>query len=191
MSEVHWEEEVAGQVWRLQLIVGALVTGSLTFLGIVLFLVHFGAIPQGEAGEADLLLSYILLAFTLGAVAARAVLPPSIVSNARRRIRDGTFQPTRSGAVPVELQAFLERTGDAGRLWQVFLARAILAAAILEGVAFFACITYMIEHSVLSLLIAMALIASLALHVPTQAGVIHWIEEQLRLLDEERQLGPR
>lgn len=189
MSEPRWREEVSNQIWHLQLIVGALVMGALMFLGIVLFLVHFGAAPKGMAGEPQFLLSYLLVAFSLASLGARIFVPPMIVSAARRRIREGIWRPNPSGTVPIAAQEFLERTGDAGRLWYVLLTRTLVAAAILEGVAFFACIAYMLEHSYLSLAIAMTFIAALALHVPTQSGVIHWIEEQLRLLEEERQIG--
>ncbi len=185
MSDPRWREEISKQTWRLQLIVGALTTGSLVFLGIVLFLVHFGAAPN----ELDFPLSYVLVVFALAALAARAIVPPVITSNARRRIREGTWQQAPSGTVPQGIREFLGRTGDGGKLWQVLMARTIVASAILEGAAFFACVTYLLEHSMLSLGIAMVFIASLALHLPTQAGMINWIEEQLRLLEEERQLG--
>lgn len=189
MSEPRWREEVANRVWQLQLIVGALAAGSLMFLGIVLFLVHFGAAPERPAGEQGPLLLYLLLAFTLAGLAARAVVPQVMASASRRRIREGVWQPNPSGTVPLAMQEFFERTGDAGKLWQVLLTRTIVAAAILEGIAFFACITYMLEHSFLSLMIAVVFIASVALHVPTQAGAIHWIEGQMRLLEEEKQFG--
>ncbi|NUQ63176.1 MAG: hypothetical protein HUU20_11920 [Pirellulales bacterium] len=186
MPEHSWQAEVSRQVWRLQLIVAAMVIGSLVFLAVVLVLVYSGAAREAAL---ELPLSYVLAVFAVAALAARAVVPAAIVSNARRRIREGVWQPLQPSNVPQGVQAFLEQTGDAGKLWQVLMSRTIIAAATLEGVAFFACITYMLEHSWPSLVVAVVFIACLALHVPSQTGVILWIEEQLRLIDEERQLG--
>ena len=84
---------------------------------------------------------------------------------------------------------FLERTGDAGQLFVVFQTRTIVAGALLEGTAFFALITYMIERSPLALTLAVLLILGVAVHFPTRSGVIRWIEDQLRLVERERQFG--
>jgi len=46
----------------------------------------------------------------------------------------------------------------------------------------------MIERQTMVLGLAVPLIAAIALHMPTVSSLTHWIEEQLRLVDEERSM---
>ncbi len=85
------------------------------------------------------------------------------------------------------MAAFIERTGDAGRLMCVYQIRTIVASALLEGVAFFAIIVYLLTQSMVGLLVAVALILALSLHIPTRSGVVNWVENQLHLIEQERQ----
>lgn len=49
-------------------------------------------------------------------------------------------------------------------------------------------VVYMIERQTMVLGLAVPLIAAIALHMPTVSSLTHWIEEQLRLVDEERSM---
>ena len=194
MLEPACREEIARRVRTSQIIVGALVAGPLVFLVIV-----FVVIQQGFAGvpETAPILTYIALAFAFSAVLARLIVPNLIVAQSRRNIIQGTWQMpvsahSQSGysqTVQEDFARFIEQTGDAGRLLFVFQTRTIVAGAVLEGAAFFALITYMIERSPLALIVAVLLILGVALHFPTRSGVIRWIEDQLRLVERERQFG--
>jgi len=46
----------------------------------------------------------------------------------------------------------------------------------------------MIERQTMVLGLAVPLIAAIALHMTTVSSLTHWIEEQLRLVDEERSM---
>jgi uncharacterized membrane protein len=89
------------------------------------------------------------------------------------------------------LESFFQRTGDAGRLMIVYMTTTIMAGAILEGAVFLLLVAYMVEQQVVSLAVAVAILAALAAHVPWQSRVFAWIDGQLRRLDEERQSNPR
>jgi hypothetical protein len=39
------------------------------------------------------------------------------------------------------------------------------------------------------LVVAVAMILGLVFHIPTRSGVVHWIEDQLQLIEQERQFG--
>ena len=82
-----------------------------------------------------------------------------------------------------------EEAGDAGKLYMLLQSRTIVAAALLESPGFFWGIIHLLTHSPLSLIAAILLILGVAAHFPTRSRVIHWIENQLRLVDEERRFG--
>jgi hypothetical protein len=194
MLEPACRDEIARRVRIPQVIVAALVAGLLTFLAIVLVLIQ-----QGFAGapEVATILTGVAVAMAVAAVLARLTVPPMIVARARRRIAQGTWQvPQAAQAQSAYSQAsqedaarFLEQTGDAGRLFFVLVSKTIVAAAIVEGAAFFALIAYMLGRSPLALALAILMIAAVAAHFPTRSGVMSWIEGQLRLVEQERQFG--
>ena len=68
--------------------------------------------------------------------------------------------------------------------------RMIVGAALLEGPAFFLLIAYLIERSPWSLAAAIFMILGVAAHFPTEQRVAEWVEQQMSLLEEERQLEP-
>ena len=76
---------------------------------------------------------------------------------------------------------------EAGRLAFVYQTKTIIAGALLEGCAFFLLVVHMIEGSPISLGAALALILALAMLMPTRGRIVRWIENQLELLEQERQ----
>ena len=52
----------------------------------------------------------------------------------------------------------------------------------------FALVAYLVDQSPLSLMLAGVLIFGLAAHFPTRSRLIHWIEDQLVLLQRQRRL---
>jgi hypothetical protein len=188
MNDTAWREVVPKSVRVSQIIVGALVLGCVSFLAIVLVIGRPAAQQAGDAGPA-LLLSYVALSFLVAGIIARLIMPRLAIRAGRHSIARGTFPRPASDQLSAAQRAAFEQMGDAGRLLMLFQMKTIIAAAILEGATFFLLIAYMIERYTPVLVIAVAMIAAIAAHMPTSRGVIDWIEDQLRLLREERSLG--
>ena len=169
-------------VRTMQIIVGAMVAGCVMFLVIVL------VIPGGAGIALDTpLLTYIALAFAAAAVVARLVVPGIVVAQARRKILSGDWK-VAARAPTAGSTASTGQDDDASKLAQVFMVRTIVAAAILEGAIFLSLIVCLLQRSTLTLGLAVVLLAALAAHFPTRAGVDRWLADQMRLLDEERQM---
>jgi hypothetical protein len=167
-------------VRTLQTIVAALTVGCVGFLAIVLFMVG------GPADSPDLpLLTYAACGVAASMVLARIIVPGIIVAQARRKIRDdaGTSATGKTPAVSVDPT---EPDPNAVKLVQVFMTRTIAAAAILEGAVFLLLLAYLFERSPVSLVFVIVLIVALVAHIPTRSRAEGWVEEQMRLLDEER-----
>jgi hypothetical protein len=182
--ERSWQDEVGQHVLTLQIIVAALTLGCVIFLGIVSMV----GSPRAAADASDLaLISWTALGWAGCALVLRMIVPPIVVARGREKILRGVAQP----AFPPQeqYQAFLERTGDAGRLFGLYMTRTIVAAAILEGATFFLLIAYLLERNVWAVAAAVAFIFLIASHLPTRHGVVHWVEDQLDLLEHERQLA--
>ena len=188
MSERSWQNDVGRQVRTLRTIVVALVLGPSAFLMIVLM----ASLGEGRAQSGPSVLTWVALAVSGLCVVLRLIVPGAVVASARRRILRGQYDPaTRAtGARRRQLEAFFQRTGDAGRLMIVYMTTTILAGAILEWATFFLLVVYMIDRQVLSLVVAIALILAIAAHLPWRARVFAWMEGQLRRLKEERHFNP-
>jgi len=169
-------------VRTLQIIVVALATGCLFFFAIALLAaggpIGFGEIPPVTA---------IALAVAAVIVGARCVIPGVFVAQARRKIREGTWSFPKPGANmpsdPDNPKTIIYS------LAQVFMTRTIIGAAMLEGATFFLIITYLVARSPWSLIAALALIIALFAHFPTPSRVSSWVQDQMKLLDEERTLS--
>jgi hypothetical protein len=172
-------------VRTLQIIVGALLSGCLLFLGIVL-------VVAGGPGNSPNrpMLTYAACAIAAAAVVARAVIPGIIVAQARRRILDGVWNAAQ-GDRAAGSAGSLDQNGDAGKLAQILMLRTIVAAAILEGAVFLLLIAYLVERWPLSLAFAVVLLVALAALFPTHSRAAGWMQEQMRLLDEERSFQDR
>jgi hypothetical protein len=188
MSERSWQDDVGRQVRTLRTIVVALVLGPSVFLMIVL-MASLGA-PRAQSGPSAL--TWVALAVAGLCVVLRLIVPGAVVASARRRILRGQYDPAAraTGARRRQLEAFFQRTGDAGRLMIVYMTTTILAGAILEWATFFLLVVCMIDRQVLSLVVAVALILAIAALLPWRSRVFAWMESQLRRLDEERQFNP-
>lgn len=187
MSSLSWQEQIGRRVHLAQIIVVALLIGCLVMLMVAVLV---GArLERPRLGQEVTFLTFVGVLISLAAVAARLVVPALIVASARQAIVRGESLSPRSEAGQVRLAEFLAETGDAGRLWLAFLAKTSVACALLEGPAFLCLVAYMFEQTPLSLAIALGLMAALVLHFPTRSGVIHWIENQLEQVAQQRQLA--
>ena len=64
----------------------------------------------------------------------------------------------------------------------------IIGAAFLEGPAFANFVGYMTEPHIVSAIVGVLLILAVLAEFPTVGRVESWLEQQLRLLQEEREL---
>lgn len=180
-----WQEEIGQRVWLVQVVVGGLLVGCLVFLAVAVLLVEFGMAPA-KAGESTVL-TWLAVLVAFGAVGARLLVPSFLVASNRQAILQGTGSLRQASSRDANVNQFLQRTGDAGRLWLGFLAKTILGSAIVEGAAFFSLIAYLVDQSPLSLGLAIVFLVGLACQFPTRAGVIRWVQGQLDLLAQFRQ----
>jgi len=177
VPDAPWEERLTPVLRQLQMIVGSLVAGCTIFLVIALF------VSAGREGaEGPPLVSYIAMASGVMALLARALIPPKIITVGRQRILHQEGRDARRGDA-------LDGRSTVGRLLQLFAASTIIPCIVIEGATFFLLVAYVVEGWPPAVIAAVALIAVLALHLPTRARLIHWVEDQLTLLEQERQLG--
>lgn len=186
MNETDWREEIGSRVKTFQIIVGALLAGSVGFLGVAMTLALSGAVEADRelAGAMNL----VLILFLAGEMVAQMIVPRMIVDQGRRKIVAGNWS-FPGGAAQTEMTSLIERTGDAGRLLVLYQTKIIVTAALLEGVAFFAIIVFLTTRSTVGLAAAIGMILGLVLYMPSRSGVVHWIEYQLNLIRQENQLG--
>lgn len=181
-TDSDWKNAVGSAVMTGKIIVAALATGPTIFLLIVLFLTANGGPPDRAP-----FVTYAALAFAAVAIAMRMIVPAATVASGRRQIVAGTYRPGTGRSNNPGFDKLLERSGDAGLLFQLYLTKTIIAAALLEGATFFLLISYMMERQILSLAAAIVLIVGVALLMPTRDGVLAWIENQLAQVEQERQ----
>jgi hypothetical protein len=130
------------------------------------------------------------LQIIVAALVAGCVFPTIVVRKGRRQIARGTFSLPQNRDAPLQgPREELDQMGDAGRLFLLYQTKTIIGAAMIEGITFFMLIAYLAERQAVALGIAVALILAVAAHMPTRTGVIHWIEDQLRFVEEERAFG--
>ena len=195
MLRPSWQQEITRRVRVLQIITASALGGSVAFLVIATVIVREAAIGGAPADLARIY-PYIAVGFAMIAVAASLIAPPVMVARARRRIVAGTWHPPQSSgqdsasrASQEKLAAFFERTGDAGKLFYLLQMSTSVAATILHGGVIHALVMYLLAPSRVALIVALALIIGAAAQFPTRSKVFRWIDDQLRLVEQERQFG--
>jgi hypothetical protein len=78
--------------------------------------------------------------------------------------------------------------GDVAPLAAIYQTRTIVAAAMLEGAAFFAVTAFMIGRQSLALYVAMALVVLILSQFPTAPRLESWLETELTNIHQMRQL---
>ncbi|MGW8257562.1 MAG: hypothetical protein ACWGMZ_08765 [Thermoguttaceae bacterium] len=180
MSTTDWRDELPGRVRVMQIIIGAMFFGCLTFLIIAAFL----AAGQHRAVEQPMV-TYIALAMAVMIIVPFIVVPRIIVAQGRKKmLRETSPGANKSAEQRKELEA-----RRAGALVELYQTKTIVSGALLEGTIFFLTIAYMIEGSPLSVVPAIVLMLVLIAQMPTTGRVANWIQRQLRLIDEERSFG--
>lgn len=159
MSSISDSPELARTVRICQVIVGALLMGTLTFLGI-LFVIRTVPTPG--------ILSYVCLGFALIQITARTVVLKVIDASAVKRAARASPE--------VALQQLLA----------IYQTRTLIGAALLEGLAFFACICYLLERQPAVLAVIAICVAGLLVQMPSISKATAWIETQLKAIDAQR-----
>jgi hypothetical protein len=184
-SELSRHPSLIQQTRVLQIIVGALVMGCLTFFAVTSVT---GGPLSAEPWEPTILTA-VLAIMACSLVAMRFVVLAVLTSNARRQIAQ---QSDRQTVDPRRFAAKAERNdGDLARLLSFYQTRTIIGAAMLEGLSMFALVVHMVDRDQISLVIAVAAIAGVAFHFPTTARVVAWIEHQMAAIEAQRAFGGR
>jgi hypothetical protein len=109
------------------------------------------------------------------------------VRRARARIASGEFE---LGSKPRDRRwQWLLELGDAGKLFFVYQKRTVYVATLLEFVAFLNVASFMLSGSLVALTAAGLLVLALVALFPTTSRVVSWIDRQLRLLTDARDLA--
>ncbi len=158
----------------LQFVVGALSTGCVVFLAVAFLLGRqIGPVVGDRAFPIPTLVALIAATFVL---VQRAIIPSLIVQRVRRALVQGDSAVENRNAM---------------RLAGALVSKTIVGAAMLEAAVFFLLVAHLLDQSPWSLGAAAVLIVGLILHLPTTSGMTHWIEDELRRVNQERQFRPR
>jgi len=188
MRDDSWQEHVGRRVRTLQIIVGGIAAGCLVFM--VVAIVVGQQMAAAGAGQGLEVLTFVAFGFTAMVLAARAVVPAIMVRRGRQAILRGESPVGwRFPEQAASMADFYEKTGDAGKLMMLYQAKTIVAAALLEGPAFFALLVYLLSQDPVALALGGFLIVGLVLHFPTRSGVIRWIEDQLHRIEDSGRMA--
>jgi hypothetical protein len=182
MADTNWKEEVGRRVKYVQIIVASLLAGCLTFMGIAIVLVQRKV--AGEFQDLPDVIIWLPVGFAVVACFVQFIVTKQTTAHARQAIAEGTWRYPGGG--DTSMADYFAQTGDAGRLFVVFQMRTIVAAAILEGAAFFSLVIFLVGGNGIPLVTAMFLVGRLLLLLPTRRRVFHWIEDQLLHVERQR-----
>jgi hypothetical protein len=181
MSDAQKQDQQARVLRTSQIIVAALLLGCVLFLVIALAVANMGAKLGPAAAEPEPpLITYVAIGYAVVSVLLLLVVPAVVVSAGRRALTQAGDPSDARRPEPSST------TEGLTRLW---LTKTIITGALIEGSTFFLLVAYLVEQSSLSLVAAMVTIVVLALQVPTSSRMSGWMESQLMLVEQERQLG--
>lgn len=179
MNENSPQQDIRGTVQTTRIIVLAMGLGVLAFGGVTLI----QGLPDLQA-PLEMLTLLSVFAGILAAVTS-LIAPRVFAAEGCRKIAAGLGQPGgEASAQPAGAQT------DAAKLAAVYQSKTIVAAAVLEGAAFFALVVYMVERHVASLAVAAVLLLGLLAHIPTTASVEGWISDRLGKMRDQRRFLP-
>jgi hypothetical protein len=168
-------------VRTIQIIVAALAAGVIAFIGVAIFLVAQNvqaAVPDRP------FLTYTSLGMAAAVVIAWLFVPRLVAAGMKKAILDG--QSEKWGIVKNMPNA--TNLGYVVPLAVVYQTRTIIAAALLEGAAFFCTVSYLIEHQPIALYVAIALAFLILAHIPTVSRFETWLESESTEIEQTRQL---
>jgi hypothetical protein len=157
----------------MQIIVGALAGGVLSFFCVVLVL---GQQQPGPPPD-EPMLTYMSIVTAFVAIAVAMIFPGVVIRNQRQSIQAGKSKPP-------------EAARELGPLVAGYQTALIIRSAILEGAAFFCLVAYMLERQTLSLFGAGMLLVFLLGGFPTRSKLEDVIENERTTIEQLRQMGP-
>ncbi|HYT93235.1 MAG TPA: hypothetical protein VEL76_31240 [Gemmataceae bacterium] len=160
----------------MRIVVLALVLGVVAFLVLALIIRAQG----GLAAPPTPFLTYLALGFGGLQIGVSLLFPRFVVTQSRRQLARGQY--------PATAEASAQAPDDLTSLCNVFQTQLIIAAALLEGAAFFLLIAYLQEGEVAALGGVAVLLALLLVKFPTRPALESWLTEQQELLNQERSL---
>ncbi len=176
MDEERIPRDFDKYILGMRIVVVALVMGVVTFAAVAFF-ISGNAEPDKQP-----LVAFIGLAFAAIILVVREIVPNVIVTSARKKIANGSWQPPRQAASPIPKDATPEE-----KLLFTYRSRLIIRAALLEGAAFFNLVAFVIHHQWWSFAIAAVFAAINLSTIPTRDGLLSWIDRQTELLALEKQ----
>jgi hypothetical protein len=167
------KQSINGNLRALQIIHGALAGGVLFFLAIVVLVLREGEFLGKQPWSVTSLITMAAIVFGVAAIVAHIVVPGLMVA-AQRKAMAKTAKTEQ---------------GDFDGILALYSTQKIVAAALLEGAAFFNAIAYFLEGTAIPLLLVLLLVAFILNRIPSRDGMTRWIDAQLAQLREERHLG--
>jgi hypothetical protein len=178
MFDSNWRDQMPVRIRVMQIIVGAMSFGCLSFLIIAIFVSqNINKAPDQS------MLSYIALPIAAIVLCVWAILPVIVVSQGRKKIQQNLFSDAKQTSENSADDKMEIENSKAQMLIGLLQTKIIVASAILEGAVFFLLIFYMVEHSILCISAAVVLLALLVAQMPTSGRATYWVEDQLKLLD--------
>jgi hypothetical protein len=176
------QRQYAGTALRtIQIIVAALAAGVFAFIGVAIFLVAQNvkaAVPDPP------ILTYTSIGMAVAIVVSWLFVPSVVASGMKKAIIDG--RSSDWGIVKS-----MPNAGELGvvvPLAVIYQTRTIIAAALLEGAAFFATVAYLIEHKPITLYVAIALAFLILAHIPTLSRFESWLDSEATSIEQMRQM---
>ncbi|MFN9717549.1 MAG: hypothetical protein ACK58L_02580 [Planctomycetota bacterium] len=151
------------QVRVMQIIVAALLTGVLTFFGVVLVITGGNVFGQNKPQ----LLTMIAAVFA-GMMVIAHVVVPSAISKTHVRTLHGNVQSDSAAESRI------------ASLVGIYQTQLIVSIALLDGAAFFNLIALMTEQHVMSTIVAACLQFMILLKFPTRTKVTWWVQDRMR-----------
>lgn len=166
----------------LQIIVGALAAGVLSFLVVVLVVNSTRAVRPPETP----ILTYMAIAAAPAAILAATLVPGFVLRGQRQSILDGsTPSPPASSGASIQPDS---ATASFQTYFGGYQTALIIRSAILEGAAFFALVACLQEGLWWSLVVAMVLLLFILAGFPTGSRVAEAVEREQRAVEELRQM---
>jgi membrane protein YdbS with pleckstrin-like domain len=160
-------QRVETQLRVMRIIAAALMMGLSVFLALAIFLVQ----QRQPRPDQPIVISYLAVGFFAVILVLWWVIPD-------RAIKPAISQLAARGPG--------NDLTDTSSLLPLYQTRNIIACALLEGAAFFGCITYIVEGQVFALAIPAVVLALMVLTFPTRDRVSQWVEEQQRRINDLR-----
>jgi hypothetical protein len=168
---------VAQRLLVLQIIIGALVAGLLTIIGVMVLVVSMqgpnNGAPAPQPAPSQPIITYVAYLFAGGLIPLSVIVPSLIVASGRKRL---------AGKAPAP-------SGDVAGLVDLYQTTTIISGALREGVGHFAAVAFMIEQQAIALGLAFACVVAVAALFPTRERFERWVDDQLVRLNQEREFG--